>query len=81
MDSPITEAYHIVYYTKDIIPFSPTIRHQRLFTTKEGADTFMSKIVTDKGLPEATCKTVYMVTVNGDVYVKIDPELIDSQTV
>ena len=81
MDSPITEAYYIVYYTKDIIPFSPTIRHQRLFTTKEGADTFMSKIVTEKGLPEPSCKTIYTVTLNGDLYVKIDPELIDSQTV
>ena len=81
MDYPITEGYYIVYYTKEIMPFSPTIRHQRLFTTKEGADTFMRKIVTEKGLPEPVCKTIYTVTINGDVYVKIDPELIDSQMV
>lgn len=81
MDFPITEAYHIVYYTKEIMPFSPTIRHQRLFTTREGANTFMCKIVTEKGLPEPVCKTINTVTINGDVYVKIDPELIDPQTV
>ena len=81
MDSPITEAYHIVYYTKEIMPFSLTVRHQRLFTSKEGADTFMSKIVTEKGLPQPICKTIYTIRVNGDVYAKIDSELIDLQTV
>lgn len=81
MDSLIQEAYHVKYYTKEIMPFSPTIRHERVFTSKDGAETFMSKIVTEKGLPEPICHPIYTTSIKGELYAvtKIPSQLIDSK--
>jgi hypothetical protein len=68
IDSPITEGYHVKYYTKEIMPFSPTIRHERVFTSKEGAETFMSTIITEKGLPNPTCNSIYTIILKGELY-------------
>ena len=79
VSAPVTMGYHVKYYTKDVLPFSPILRHERFFSTKEKADTFMNSIITESGLPNPTCNPIYAVTIMGELYAvtKIPSNLCD----
>lgn len=64
----ISECYQIVNYTKDVLPFSPVVRHARYFSTRDQADEFMKAVTTEPGLPAPACKAFKTITEQGTTY-------------